>query len=268
MASTMARDSSTAPSRSSFEAELQEHLGLPELRRLVVGSQLERLLGRGERPLVVPVSPAIGREHQVDLGIVRPRLGALLDQLVRLGLVPLAAVQASEQIDQVEGLLLLGDALLEQGERLVLPVEAVVEAREVDVGLCPLLALRHLEGLLQDGLVVGCPLRPEPAQHAAHGEVVLEVRVELRQLRIERLGLLVLLPLASSLRNHAHGGLVFGRHGESLLVGLEGLVAPVQGVERLALDQVSAACCSGPPRPPSSPEEAPPPSPPRGWRAG
>jgi hypothetical protein len=217
------------------KAQLHQDLGPGELRAPVVGFELQGPLDRLERARQVVQAHAIGGEHPVDLGIVGTRLGGLLHQLVGQHRVSRRAVQAGEQVDDVDGFLLGLDGPLEHRDGLVPALHPQQPGGELLVGHRPLLQLGDLEGLAQQALRA---LLVGTAYRAGHHRVVLVSGERLDEILVGSHALFLPIQPRQREGHRPQALLVLGIRRDRRLVGLQPLLPAVQRREHLAPYQV------------------------------
>jgi hypothetical protein len=137
-------------------------------------------------------------------------------------------VEAREQVDQVEGVLLVLDPLLQDGDGLVEPISAEVQTRQHGDGTHPLFRLCHLQRLAIGRLRLGVAFAIASEKPPERGE--RERRgLDLGELAVQRIrGLAIALAAIVDLRVHL----------ERLLVRLLSLHRAPQRLQHPALEQV------------------------------
>ena len=194
--------------------------------------------GEGAREIATP--PAIGREHHEDVAIVRALARRLLHELVRLLVLAACVVEAREQIDQLDRVVLLLDSRLDGLHRLVPAFLLVVEPRELRVAPGPLLGARHLEGLAIGLFRFVAPVAIHREEERVGG-VGTKARIGGHQLLQDRLGRGAVAAAVEEVGVEGEGRcevLALGFDLGGRLVGLEGLLGLLERLERTRLQQV------------------------------
>ena len=129
------------------EAGVDEQLGLSELHILILRIELVGLLHRRQCAFQISPASAIRREHHEDGGVVGALPGGLLDESIGLFVLTPRVVEAREQVDEIDGVVLLLDGTLQRRDRLLPALAGVEEARELGVAPGTLFRGGQLEGL-------------------------------------------------------------------------------------------------------------------------